>query len=103
MAPESESLIKAPAEGARGQNLVGWRRRKNDKNAKKVRDFVRVKIWSIIPCNTCQENLEENGRKKMRALHWFERQKKRRRCQNGKMAGKNEEKMPMAKLPAKYF
>ena len=41
--------------------------------------------------------------KKMRALHWFERQKKRRRCQNGKMAGKNEEKMPMAKLPAKYF
>ena len=64
MAPESESLIKAPAEGARGQNLVGWRRRKNDKNAKKVRDFVRVKIWSIIPCNTCQENLEENGRKK---------------------------------------
>ena len=47
MAPESESLIKAPAEGARGQNLVGWRRRKNDKNAKKVRDFVRFKIWSI--------------------------------------------------------
>ena len=38
--------------------------RKNDKNAKKERGFVRVKIWSIIPCNTCQENLEENGRKK---------------------------------------
>ena len=44
----------------------------------------------------------------MRALHWFERQKKRRRCQNGKMAEmakwkKKEEKMSMAKLPAKYF
>ena len=65
MAPESESLIKAPVEGARGQNLVGWRRRKNDKNAKKERGFIRVNILSLIPCIICQEeNLEENGRKK---------------------------------------